>query len=124
MLLISDSSQVGVKRFITLIITLHFLFGSFLFLGLFWFLIFHQPKGNIDFIKLLIDTLKVIFEYDFYIILAGFGFISITSFGNMMVEKAKALASTAPSTISNIETVQGDVKTSTDNIKPDQIEQS
>lgn len=53
-----------------------------------FYLIIYTPKGAVN--KDLIDTLMVIFEYDFYIILSGLGFITITDLRSILIERAKA----------------------------------
>ena len=86
--LLSSESTTSSKRFITLVIALHFVITSFLVSFFVFYLIIYTPKGTVN--KDLIDTLMAIFEYDFYIIVSGLGFVTIDNMGAIMVERAKA----------------------------------
>lgn len=96
--------------FVTLIITFHFILGSFLVLALFGFVALRPTKGDLEFLKIITDTLKVIFEYDFYIIISGLSFIAVKDVGQAIVAKAQAKAQGPADTIiqdeatNNIET--------------------
>lgn len=83
----SDSSASS-KRLITLIIALHFIIASFATLFIAFYVVFYLPKGRVE-ISLL-DMLKQIMEYDFYIILSGLGFITTENMGMILLEKAKS----------------------------------
>lgn len=86
---LDPTSEASAKRFITIILAAHFVITSFLVSFFVFYLILFTPKGNVN--KDLLETLKVIFEYDFYIILAGLGFITADNLGQMMLEKAKTI---------------------------------
>lgn len=79
------------KRFITLIISFHFIVASFFILFLLGFLPFIVTKGNLEMIKIVGATLERILEYDFYIILVGLGLITTEQLGVILVERAKAM---------------------------------
>jgi len=105
--LLSSESTSSAKRFITLIISLHFIISSFVILFISFYVIFYLPKGRLE--PDLITVLKQVLEYDMWIILAGLGFISAENIGQVMVEKAKAiaLATGLPPTVTtgNVETI-------------------
>lgn len=83
-----SSNPTSSKRLVTLLVTAHFLLASFLILFLASYVVFYLPKGKVD--PILLNLLKEILEYDFYIILSGLGFITVENFGNMMIERVKA----------------------------------
>jgi len=85
--LIDSDNEKSSKRFITLVAMLHFIIGSFLILGLFTFVAIHPTKGDIEFLKIMNDILKVILEYDFLIIVAGLGMITSENLGKILVKK-------------------------------------
>lgn len=85
--LLSTKSTESSKRFITLIIALHFILASFVILFFAFYLIIYTPKGVVN--LNLLDLLKHVLEYDFYIILTGLGFITAEGFISMMIEKFK-----------------------------------
>ncbi len=89
--IISSTDTHSSKRLITLIIAMHFIVASFVILFFSFYLIVTVPKGtvNID----LINLLKNVLEYDFYIILSGLGFITADNLGQIFIEKAKIAAS-------------------------------
>lgn len=62
------------RRFITLIIAAHFVIASFAILFLVCYMTVVLPKGRVD--NNLLLVLEKILEYDFYIILSGFGIIT------------------------------------------------
>lgn len=64
--------------------------ASFAILFIAFYVIFYLPKGKVD--KDLLDLLKEVLQYDFYIILSGLGFITADNMGQIMLEKAKAKA--------------------------------
>lgn len=86
--ILDAKDQRSSKRFITLIIALHFILSSFCVLAFTFFLIFYIPKGKID--PLLIETLKDILQKDFFIILSGLGFITADNLFNILLETANA----------------------------------
>lgn len=85
-ILASDNASSS-KRLVTLIIALHFIIASFATLFIAFYVVFYLPKGRVE-ISLL-DMLKQIMEYDFYIILSGLGFITAENMGQIVLEKAK-----------------------------------
>lgn len=90
MSIISSKETNSSKRLITLIIAFHFIIASFVILFFAFYLMIYTPKGvvNID----LLNLLKTVLEYDFYIILSGLGFITGENLGQMLVERAKAVS--------------------------------
>lgn len=82
-----SSNPTSSKRLVTLLVTVHFLVSSFLILFLAYYVVFNLPKGRID--PILIELLKEVLEYDFYIILSGLGFIAVENFGTLMIERMK-----------------------------------
>lgn len=104
------------KRFVTLIIAAHFILASFVILIIFTLLVFRTTKGNLEFLKPIIDVFKTILEYDFKIILGGLGFIGVADLGQAMVQRELAKSTNVASTIT--QTVEGpiaDSKTKVDN---------
>ena len=90
---------------------MHFIVASFVILFFSFYLIVSVPKGtvNID----LINLLKNVLEYDFYIILSGLGFITADNLGQMLLERAKALGANI---VSSTTTSQPTVPTTTTNV--------
>lgn len=88
--LIDSNDSASSKRVITLIMALHFIIASFVILIIAFFVIFYLPKGKIE--QSLIDLLKIVLEYDFYIIIGGLGFVTTENLGKMLLEKAKSAA--------------------------------
>jgi hypothetical protein len=88
--LISSQDTASSKRVITLLMSLHFVISSFVILFIAFFVIFYLPKGKVD--ENLIGLLKIVLEYDFYIILGGLGFITTENMGSIMNERAKTIA--------------------------------
>lgn len=88
--LISPNSEASAKRAITLIISLHFILASFVVLFFAFYVILYLPRGKPD--SSLTGLLLKILEYDFYIILAGLGFITGDNLFNVLLEKAKVTA--------------------------------
>lgn len=87
--LLSSESAASAKRFITLIISFHFIISSFTILFISFYVIFYLPKGRLE--PDLIIVLKQVLEYDMYIILAGLGFISAENIGQVMIARAKSI---------------------------------
>lgn len=85
-----SSDPTSSKRLVTLLVTVHFLLASFIVLFLATYMVFYLPKGKLD--PLVLDLLKEILEYDFYIIVSGLGFIAAENVATMFVERAKAKA--------------------------------
>lgn len=86
--ILSASDDTSSKRLITLILAFIFILAQFVILFIAFYVIFYTTRGKVD--KDLIDLLKTVLEYDFYIILSGLGFITADMFGRMMVEKVRA----------------------------------
>ena len=86
--ILSSKDAASSKRLVTLIISLHFIVASFVILFIAFYVIFYTTKGKVD--KDLLDLLKNVLEYDFYIILSGLGFITMDNMGQVMLERAKA----------------------------------
>lgn len=85
--LIDAENDRSSKRFITLVAMFHFIIGSFLILGLFTFVAISPTKGDIEFLKIMNDILKVILEYDLLIIMGGLGFITAENLGRILTKK-------------------------------------
>jgi len=73
------------KRLVTLIISLHFVLASFVILFLVLYVIMYLPKGKVE--PELLNALKQVLEYDFYIILSGLGFVTSEGIVSMIVNK-------------------------------------
>ena len=116
-----DKSNNFFKKLVTLIVTLHFLLASFLILILFPILFFRVTKGNLDMVKVITATFMDILDKDFWIILAGLGFLTTKDFATAMIEKAKAIAGGLPSNIVNQDggTI---LNTTTDNLQTDKVD--
>lgn len=84
---LSSKDTTSSKRLVTLIISLHFIVASFAILFIAFYVIFYLPKGRVE-VELL-NMLKQVLEYDFYIILSGLGFITADNLSQMLLEKAK-----------------------------------
>lgn len=72
----SKDGERSSKRFVTLIMAFHFILASFFILFLFAIVYFKTIAGDLELIKQITPTFNTILEYDFYIILAGLGFIT------------------------------------------------
>ncbi len=109
--IISSKDTHSSKRLITLIISLHFIVASFVVLFFSFYLIVSTPKGtvNID----LINLLKNVLEYDFYIILSGLGFITADNMGQMLIERAKVTAANIISSTTTVEPMSPTTVTNT-----------
>lgn len=84
---LSSKDTTSSKRLVTLIISLHFILASFAILFIAFYVIFYLPKGRVE-VELL-NMLKQVLEYDFYIILSGLGFITADNMSQLMLEKSK-----------------------------------
>ena len=73
------------KRLITLVVAAHFILSSFVILFFATYVILYMPKGKVD--PELLNALKQVLEYDFYIILSGLGFVTSEGIVNMFVSK-------------------------------------
>lgn len=83
--LISSNDTASSKRFVTLVIAAHFIVASFVILFFTFYVILYMPKGKIE--PQLLETLKQVLEYDFYIILSGLGFITVEGFTKLMIKR-------------------------------------
>lgn len=92
--ILDSKDPTSSKRLITLIISGHFIISCFAILFIVFYVIFYLPKGKVD--KDLLEALKQVLEYDFYIILSGLGFITADNMGQMMIEKVRAKAGLPP----------------------------
>ncbi len=88
--ILSSKDTNSSKRLVTLIIAAHFILASFAILIVALYTMFYLPKGKVD--PLILNMLQDIIEKDFYIILAGLGFITIERAGDIYLEKAKSVA--------------------------------
>lgn len=87
---LSSQESTSSKRLVTLIIAAHFIIASFVILFIAFYVIFYLPKGRVD--PQLLDLLKEVLQYDFYIIVSGFGFIGADNLGQVLIERAKIQA--------------------------------
>lgn len=85
--ILSPSSHLSSKRLVTLIISLHFILASFSILFIAFYVIFYTTKGKVD--KDLLEMLKDVLEYDFYIILSGLCFVTVDNIGQIIIERIK-----------------------------------
>ena len=76
-LLLNPRSGVSSRRFIALIMTIHFVVTSY------YILFFKSEIRNSQ-------ALLTILEYEFWIILGGFGFITLADFGLAFIRRAEA----------------------------------
>src|SRR5687768_3145460 len=84
---LSSKDPSSAKRLVTLVISAHFIITCFVAAFFCFYMILVVPKGKAD--PLLINLLGIILEYDFYIILAGLGFITAENFAMAIVQRAK-----------------------------------
>lgn len=89
--ILSSKDASSSKRLVTLIMAGHLILTSLLVSFFTFYLILYVPKGTVN--PALIDLLKIVLGYDFYIVLAGLTFITQENFGQLMLEKAKVSAS-------------------------------
>lgn len=101
---ISPSETTSARKFITLLISFHFILASFVVLFFAFYVILWAPRGKVDIS--LIDTLKIVLQYDFYIILSGLGFITSSDLVKMVVSRGFN-----PSSIITNTTSEGDITT-------------
>ncbi len=71
---ISPSDTSSSRKFVTLIIAAHFIVASFVVLFFAFYVVLWSPKGKTD--VDLLNVLKMVLQYDFYIILSGLGFVT------------------------------------------------
>ncbi len=115
---LDSADTASAKRFVTLLIVAHFIVSAFTILFFIFYLVIFTPKGSVN--LNLLSILQNILEYDFYIILAGLGFITTDSLGNMLLErmkvKAAANVATGNPTVDTLNTTKADT-VKTDNIE-------
>lgn len=85
---VSSSDPTSSKRVITLILAAIFILAQMAIVFIAFYVIFYTTRGKVD--KDLLDTLRAVLEYDFYIILSGLGFITADGLGQILIEKYKA----------------------------------
>lgn len=85
---LSSDDHRSSKRLVTLIMAAHFIVTSFLVSFFVFYLIIYTPKGSVN--KDLVSLLEKILEGDFYVILAGLGFITAENLGTIMLERTKS----------------------------------
>ncbi len=86
--ILSSTDNASSKRLITLILSGIFIIAQMAIVFIAFYVIFYTTRGKVD--KDLLDTLRAVLEYDFYIILSGLGFITADGLGQMFIEKYKA----------------------------------
>lgn len=86
--IVASDDTASSKRLVTLIIALHFIIASFATLFIAFYVVFYLPKGRVE--VSLLDMLKQIMEYDFFIILSGLGFITAENLFQILLEKTKS----------------------------------
>lgn len=83
--IIDSKETASSRRFITLVISAHFVIASFAVLFLVCYMTVVLPKGRVD--NNLLLVLEKILEYDFYIILSGFGIITSEGLISIIMKK-------------------------------------
>ena len=109
------------RRFITLIVCAHFVLASFMVLFLFMYMLFYKETvSNLSVFDTMTHVLITILEYDFYIILGGLGFVTVSHFSTAIIERAKSAATgqiykqPSPTIIAeNVENVSGPINGNT-----------
>lgn len=85
---VSEKDPTSSKRVITLIISGIFILAQIAVIFIAFYVIFYTTKGKVD--KDLLDTLRAVLEYDFYIIISGLGFIAADGLASILIEKYKS----------------------------------
>ena len=83
--ILDGNDALSSKRLITLIVAAHFILASFVILFFATYIILYLPKGKVE-IELL-NALKQVLEYDFYIILSGLGFVTSEGIINILMNR-------------------------------------
>lgn len=115
MTLMDTSNVASSKRFVTLVLAIHFIVASFIILFFAFYMILNETKGTVN--KDLLDLLSAVLEYDFYIILAGLGFITAEGMVSILLEKMKVQAAANVATgnptvdVMNVDTLAKTVNT-------------
>lgn len=113
--IVSSQYKEDAKVVVMVVMAMHFIITSFLATFFLFYLALYTAKGSIN--KDLLDLLGEILKNDFWIIIAGFGFISSVDFGQAMIQRAAAIAKgPANITMENVEAFNTEQVT---NIKPD-----
>lgn len=89
--LLDAKDPLSIKRFATLISLAFFIVASFTSLYVVCYAIFYTIKGKVD--ADLLKFMEHILYYDFMIIAGGLGLIGVENFGQAMIERSKAIAS-------------------------------
>jgi hypothetical protein len=83
--ILDGNDALSSKRLITLIVAAHFILASFVILFFATYVILYLPKGRVE--PELLNALKEVLEYDFYIILSGLGFVTSEGIVSIIVSK-------------------------------------
>lgn len=100
--IVSPSDTSSSRKFVTLIVSFHFILTSFAATFFVFYVKIMTTKGSTD--TDLLNSLNDILKYDFYIILAGLGFITGSDLVRVMIHGK-------PSAIFQNTTTEGDIKT-------------
>lgn len=92
--LIDARDKASIRRFITLLISFHFILASFVILFFNFAILIWMPKGKIDIA--LLDSLNNILEKDFYIMLVGLGLITVDGLYNLLLARINAASNQPP----------------------------
>ena len=82
---IDPNTNSSSKRFITLLMLLHFIITAFLVTFFVFYLIIFTPKGTVN--ETLVGLLKDIIDVDKYVILGGIGLITAEAMAKILVQK-------------------------------------
>jgi hypothetical protein len=85
--ILDGNDTLSSKRLITLIVAAHFILASFVILFFATYVILYLPKGKVE--PELLNALKEVLEYDFYIILSGLGFVTSEGVVSMIMNRNK-----------------------------------
>jgi hypothetical protein len=83
--ILDGNDALSSKRLITLIVAAHFILASFVILFFATYVILYLPKGKVE--PELLNALKEVLEYDFYIIVSGLGFVTSEGLVNIIMSK-------------------------------------
>ncbi len=92
--ILDGNDALSSKRLITLIVAAHFILASFVILFFATYVILYLPKGRVE--PELLNALKEVLEYDFYIILSGLGFVTSEGVVSMIMNRNKNTQSQNP----------------------------
>jgi len=82
--ILSSDNPASSRRLITLLVAMHFITASFAILFFAFYSILWTQKGTVN--LELLGTLKIILQYDFYVILSGLGFITSTDVLKLIIK--------------------------------------